>query len=567
MGKLSVITITRNNYNELVKTINSLDSLPEHQLIVINGGECQQTRQFLREQGIEHVSEPDDGIADAFNKGVRIALKNTSDYIIFINSGDVVISSSYAKKAVHFLEKNRAFDFSYGDIIFRDSLAGDIYMPSGDLNLGRGMAFCHQTMIYRKSVFEKVGLFNQSYKIAMDYEHICRMTKSRMKGHRIISPAFVLMDGAGISATNEWESLKECGKALIESNLMVGNKWSLFVRIVFFVARKALVTLKLSKILTALKRKKYSLPIRKSDKPGDFVIVTNSYQRDISLVERSLGRSLGQNPPPQRVIFIDQNKNKLQFKREIAENPLLHHLHVCTTGVSAARNSFDISKNIEWMIFCDDDGYLMEGYTKKFLELAECQPWLEVIAGSIVRDDNGEFYTPRHKLGRNINKFFWTKLLMGSNFACKAATFKRLGGFDERFGAGSYWGSGEETDFAWKAHFAKVQMLYCPDLKVIHIKPYASTFANNFRKAFFYGRGKGALVAKWIVEERKLKPFCEIVEMTLVPLGQVVKSALTLSPEKVAIFATTLVARYWGFFAFVGKSLLPKGREKRVQDI
>ena len=291
-----------------------------------------------------------------------------------------------------------------------------------------------------------------------------------------------------------------------------------------------------------------------SDVSENFVVVTNSYKRDISLVERSLGHSLAQNPPPRKVVFVDQNEQRLRLKRKVAEHPLLRHIHVHTTAVSAARNSLDISSDIDWILFCDDDGYLMEGYTKKFLEVVECCPRVEVIAGSIVRDDNGEFYTPRHGMGGDINKFCYTKLLMGSNFACKAETFKKLGGFDERFGVGAYWGSGEETDFAWKAHFSKVPMLYCSDLKVFHIKPYASSFSDNVRKAFFYGRGKGALVAKWIFEEKKIKPFYEMAEMTMVPLGQMVKSFLGLSPKKVLVFATTLMARYWGFFIFTAKA-------------
>ena len=136
MSKLLVVTITRNNYDELVKTVNSLALLPKYHLVVINGGECVQTRQFLKSSNIEHISESDDGIADAFNKGVRLFLKNSADYVIFINSGDIVINASYAIKAVDFLEKNKKFDFSYGDVIFRDRLVGDIYMPSIGLNLG-----------------------------------------------------------------------------------------------------------------------------------------------------------------------------------------------------------------------------------------------------------------------------------------------------------------------------------------------------------------------------------------------------------------------------------------------
>ncbi len=302
-------------------------------------------------------------------------------------------------------------------------------------------------------------------------------------------------------------------------------------------------------------------------KNSNFVIVTNSYKREITLVERSLRHSLSQNPLPHKVVFIDQNEKKLQLSREISTHPLLQHLHICKQSVSAARNSLNVSPGVEWILFCDDDGYLMARYTEKFLEIVKEYPENEIIAGSIVRDDNGEFYTPRHKIGGNLNKFRHTKLLMGSNFACKAKTFKRLGGFDERFGVGTYWGVGEETDFAWKAYFAKVPMLYDQNLKVFHIRPYASTFSNNFCKAFRYGKGKGALVAKWIFEKKRIKPFYEMIEMTVIPLVQMFKAVLALRFEMVAIYFVALLARYWGLVLFGGKFLFSHGNQKHWSNV
>ena len=256
--KLSIVTITRNNHKELVDTLKSLRLLSDYQPIVINGGECNKTKEFLREQRIKHISGPDNGIADAFNKGIRIALKNDTDYIIFINSGDVVIDATYARKALDFLEQNRERTFAYGDIIFRDSLAGDIFMPSSKFNLGRGMPCRHQTMIYRKSVFSKVGLFDENYKIAMDYEHLCRMAGLGLNGQYIKAPPFVLMDGTGVSAVNEGLSIKECYRALSANGLMVGNRWSFMIRLSLFGARKTLAALKLDKVLAGLKRIKYT---------------------------------------------------------------------------------------------------------------------------------------------------------------------------------------------------------------------------------------------------------------------------------------------------------------------
>ena len=72
----------------------------------------------------------------------------------------------------------------------------------------------------------------------MDYEHFCRIRKSGFKGRRIFSPPFVLMDGLGISSTYEWLSIKECCRALYSSGLMSGNRWGLFVRILFLYCTK-----------------------------------------------------------------------------------------------------------------------------------------------------------------------------------------------------------------------------------------------------------------------------------------------------------------------------------------
>ena len=258
MELLSIITITKNNHNELVRTLKSLRLLSDYRLIVVNGGECDLTREFLQEHEIEHISEPDNGIADAFNKGIRSILKNATNYIVFINSGDVVADATYVREALKFLEKNRETTFTYGDIIFRDSLAGDIHMPSGKFNLGGGMPCCHQSIIYRKNVFTEAGLFDENYKTAMDYEHLCRMVNLGLRSRYIKAPPFVLVDGRGVSAVKEGLVIKECYRALVANGLIIKNVWSFMIRLFLFGARKALMILKLGKVLAILKRIKYA---------------------------------------------------------------------------------------------------------------------------------------------------------------------------------------------------------------------------------------------------------------------------------------------------------------------
>ncbi len=285
-----------------------------------------------------------------------------------------------------------------------------------------------------------------------------------------------------------------------------------------------------------------------------FAIVTNSYQRDQKLVERSLRASLAQDPKPRHVIFIDQNKPAFKLSSDIAENPILIHLPSGAQSVSIARNSFSIPKDVDWLIFCDDDGYPAPDYTQQFVKLLQQYPELVIMAGSIVRDDNGEYYTPRHKIGGSLRNFRHTKLLMGSNFACTVQTFKKLGGFDEKFGAGSYWGSGEETDFAWNAYFNQIPMEYFPQLVVYHIKPYAGDFSHSMKKAFHYGRGKGALVGKWMITNHKPIVALELFEMLAVPLLQAAMSLLLFRFQMFRVYLSSLRGRIYGLWRYLIES-------------
>lgn len=283
------------------------------------------------------------------------------------------------------------------------------------------------------------------------------------------------------------------------------------------------------------------------------LIITNSFKRDKHLVERSLLNSLKQKPAPKYVYFIDQNESKLKLSHEIKSFQHFHHFHVKTNCVSSARNSVKIPKDVDWIIFCDDDGYLKDNYLKTWRQFILQNPKYDVIAGSIVRDDNDEFYSPRHKIGGDLNHFKNTKLLMGSNFSCKAEVFKKLQGFDEQFGAGSYWGSGEETDFAWKAYFNSIPMTYQKDLIVYHIRPYALGFSENIRKAFRYGIGKGALVSKWFFFERKLIVAYEVFEMTAIPLGQMLMSIIKFKWQNIPLYFSVIISRYLGMLLYIFK--------------
>lgn len=277
-------------------------------------------------------------------------------------------------------------------------------------------------------------------------------------------------------------------------------------------------------------------------------VVTNTYNRPLDLVARSLRSSLKQSEYLTELILIDQNNPPLQLPSDITSHPKFRRILSESNCVSAARNSL-LKENLEgWIIFCDDDGYFDKDYMTTFIKITNNHPSYQVIAGSIMRDDTLEYYSPRHKIGGDLNKFMNTKLLMGSNFAVKSEVFRQLNGFDERFGAGSYWGSGEETDFAWKAHFFKIPMLFEKDLKVLHIKPYASDFTSSCKKAFFYGRGKGALVSKWLIQNKRITVIGELFEMITLPFFQIAINLIKLNLRSSFYPVASFLGRIVGFF-------------------
>ena len=220
-------------------------------------------------------------------------------------------------------------------------------------------------------------------------------------------------------------------------------------------------------------------------------------------------------------------------------------------SVSAARNTLVIPQNTGWIFFCDDDGYPCGDYSEKLENIINHNPSLDILAGSIVREDNNEFYTLRHRSGGSLKKFKNTKNLMGSNFAIKAKVFNELGRFDENFGAGSRWGSSEETDFCWKAYFAGKNMEYFPELIVYHVPPFNESIKTGFHKAFKYGVGKGALVSKWLFKKKEIKVLYELFEMTTVPFIQSLRGFITFKFGLIATNFAALIGRYYGMLKYL----------------
>lgn len=207
---ISIITITFNNYEELIETLNSIKNVNNIQSIVVNGGSCEKTKKFLETYTGITLSEKDRGISDAFNKGIKLS---TGDALMFLNSGDKLIDSTYLDDVNNLLKINPEISLFYSDIIYNDSILGPRRIKVKEFQnenvAHHGMPYPHQSMIIRKVAFDKVGGFSLDLKIAMDFDLILRMMKAGFTKKRYIAKASVEMDGGGISSTHELACIRE----------------------------------------------------------------------------------------------------------------------------------------------------------------------------------------------------------------------------------------------------------------------------------------------------------------------------------------------------------------------
>ncbi len=291
------------------------------------------------------------------------------------------------------------------------------------------------------------------------------------------------------------------------------------------------------------------------DKILNYIIVTNTIKRPVDLISRSIRASLNQKIKPKKVILLDQNQPAIKLPDDIVNNPLFEKQSAIYKAVSAARNSLIIPPGTDWIFFCDDDGYPDEHYSQVLANIILKNPGIEIIAGNILRDDTKTNYTLRQKAWGSLKYFRNTKKLMGSNFVVKVSVFNELKRFDENFGAGSFWGSGEETDFCWKAFFAGKKIEFYPELVVYHVPPFQESIKKGFKKSFSYGVGKGALVWKWLFKKRKIIVLYELIEMFVIPFIQMLRGVITFKFSLIPNNVATILGRLYGLIkaAFVSQ--------------
>lgn len=181
--KISIITVCHNASNWIKQSIESVihQDYKNIEYIIIDGDSQDNTREIVERYSdaiTKFISEPDHGIYNAMNKGIKIA---SGDYLYFLGSDDYLIDNSVISDVVDFIAKNPEHDFFYGNIEVRpSSQAPYIHKPpKPEFVLEELVCGClpHQASFAHFSLFDKlkVGLFNEHYNSASDYEWFVKL--------------------------------------------------------------------------------------------------------------------------------------------------------------------------------------------------------------------------------------------------------------------------------------------------------------------------------------------------------------------------------------------------------
>lgn len=210
---VSVITVSFNSARTIEKTIDSVRAQTHRavEYIIIDGGSQDGTVDLLRRRNRDidlWISERDQGISDAFNKGIAVA---SGEYVAMLNSDDW-LEPDHLNVAIAELQRT-GVDFVFGDLVLHATDGRRVHLFAGEPAYGARIAHYmpfinHPTVVCRSTAFHRVGLFDPTLRTAMDYDWFLRL--HRIGGVGRYSPRLVAhMTLEGQSDRNFKSALRE----------------------------------------------------------------------------------------------------------------------------------------------------------------------------------------------------------------------------------------------------------------------------------------------------------------------------------------------------------------------
>jgi len=232
--KVSIITACYNSASTIKGTIESVinQTYNNIEFIIIDGASKDGTVDIVSSYGekiSKFISEPDKGIYNAMNKGIRIA---TGDIVGILNSDDFFNSTEVIQKIVDEFNKSD-IDALYGDVQFvkpNDLQKVVRYYSSKNFNPKKfkyGFMPAHPSFYVKRTFFEKIGYYKETYIIGADYELLIRFLHNNKLKSKYLQMPFVTMRTGGVSNRSlksnlilNNEIIRACGENGIKTNII-----------------------------------------------------------------------------------------------------------------------------------------------------------------------------------------------------------------------------------------------------------------------------------------------------------------------------------------------------------
>lgn len=232
--KFTIITVTYNAEKVLEDTIQSVVSQTYKNIeyILVDGASTDKTLNIVnkyRNHLHTVISEPDKGLYDAMNKGIRLA---TGNYLCFLNAGDTFHKNDTLQQMIYSIPPNELPDILYGETEIVDNEGHFVRMRRLSApqkltwkSFRKGMLVCHQAFFVRHTLVEP---YDPAYRFSSDFDWCIRMMK---KAHIIHNTHLILIDylEEGVTTQNHKASLKERFRIMVKyygwSSTIIMHGW------------------------------------------------------------------------------------------------------------------------------------------------------------------------------------------------------------------------------------------------------------------------------------------------------------------------------------------------------
>ena len=263
--KVSIITVVYNGENTIEQTINSVirQDYNNIEYIIIDGASTDNTNRIIqkyREYIDIYISEEDDGLYYAMNKGILLA---TGDVIGIINSDDLYTEGTISRVVRYY--NNNNVDVIYGNAVWFDhSEKTRPYVCHNIEELWFRMAIPHPTVFIKKDIYQRYGMFDIKYSIAADYDLVLRLYSRGLK-FGYINENLAYFRKGGISTKRQNICIQEAREiSLFYNRKCKKNKWLSKIQDIY-IKRKFLLIMgyKEEIVFESLKKILYEKGMRK----------------------------------------------------------------------------------------------------------------------------------------------------------------------------------------------------------------------------------------------------------------------------------------------------------------